>query len=236
MLTSAGAHGSIQSVIQGLKVILDWFYPPLCCICGKRAEAFPFLCESCFRSLPYFADTPETLMLHEEHAADDIICMYTFDQRIQQLIHLLKYQDMPFVGKYLGKYIGIRLKERSIAECNALLPVPLHAVRKRERGYNQSYYIAKGIADVWKVPVETALIKRQKNTRTQTRLNRRERRENMRNAFRIKRKIRSLPECICVVDDVFTTGATTMAVAERLKEAGARKVHILTLATPLKDQ
>lgn len=175
-------------------------------------------------------------MLQKEHPAEAVISMYLFDFKIQRMIHMLKYSDMPFVGNYLGRHIAELLQNSECANaCDALLPVPLHSLRKRERGYNQACQIAKGISRIWKVPVETKLVKRKKNTGSQTKLNRLERQENMRDAFCLRKK-KKVPGHICIIDDVFTTGATTMAIADLLKKAGAEKVYILTLATPPKDQ
>lgn len=224
-----------QKIINFLSSLLDWLFPPLCCICGKSADKYPFLCESCFRELPVYAKQPDTAVLHGEHPAEDVISMYLFDSKVQHMIHMLKYGDMPFVGNYLGRHIAELLQNSECAvSCDVLLPVPLHPLRKRERGYNQACQIARGISRIWKLPVETRLVKRKKNTGSQTKLNRLERQENMREAFCLHKK-RKVPKHICIVDDVFTTGATTMAVADLLKKAGAEKVYILTLATPPKD-
>ncbi|MDD3095716.1 MAG: ComF family protein [Candidatus Marinimicrobia bacterium] len=173
--------------------------------------------------------------MRREHPADYVACMYYFDPLIQKLVHLLKYRDMPFVGECLGERIGTCFRDKPPAECDILLPVPLHPQRRRERGYNQSACIARGIAKIWKVPMETRLLKRCRNTRSQTKLNREERRENIRGAFQL-RKSAKVPERICIVDDVFTTGATTLEIAGLLRKSGAKQLSILTLATPVKDQ
>ncbi len=78
------------------------------------------------------------------------------------------------------------------------------------------------------------VLKRCRNTQTQTQLNKKQRQENIRNAFSLRKKA-YIPERVCIIDDVFTTGATTMEAARILKRAGAKTVSILVIATPRKD-
>jgi ComF family protein len=225
----------VRGITDILSSLIDWLFPPQCLICGKIPDAAPFLCESCYRACSVFDDCPDSGAHHEDKPANRVCVMFTFDEYIQKLVHQLKYRDMPYIGTFLGQRVGKYYQHHDIANCDALVPIPLNAVRKRERTYNQSSYIARGIASVWGIPVEERLLKRCRNTRTQTRLNRDERRENIRDAFVLRNK-KQIPERVCLIDDVFTTGATTMEAARTLKRSGVRMVHILTLATPRKNQ
>ncbi|MBW6457782.1 MAG: ComF family protein [FCB group bacterium] len=224
----------MRGIIKVFSFLIDWLFPPQCLLCGKTPDTVPFLCESCYRSCSVYDDRPDSSADHDDHPAACIRVMFAFDEHIQKLVHRLKYQDMPYIGTFLGRRVGEYYRDHEIADCDMLIPVPLNAVRKRERTYNQSAYIARGIASVWGVPVEERLLKRCRNTQTQTRLNKTERRDNMRDAFRVRNK-KSIPARVCLIDDVFTTGATTMEAARTLKWSGAETVHILTLATPLKN-
>ncbi|MBN2780603.1 MAG: ComF family protein [Candidatus Marinimicrobia bacterium] len=203
-------------------------------VCGKEPDIAPFLCRECFDKFERFDACPDSAAAHADNPADGIRALFWFDEHIQKLVHGIKYRDMPYVGKFLGKSIGEHYRSSEFSTCDALIPVPLHAVRKRERTYNQSAQIARGIASVWKVPVQERVLKRCRNTQTQTKLNKEERRENIRGAFRVRDHAR-VPKRICLVDDVFTTGATTLEAARALKDAGAESVYILTVATPRKD-
>ncbi|MBN2279934.1 MAG: ComF family protein [Candidatus Marinimicrobia bacterium] len=115
-------------------------------------------------------------------------------------------------------------------EC-ILVPVPLHAIKKRERGYNQSELIAKGISEITKIPVVTNLVKRIKNTATQTKMNKKERIENMHRAFVAQSEI--VAKTVIIVDDVYTTGTTINSVAEAMKnKKGNLKIIAYTAAMP----
>ena len=214
---------------------IDWIYPPQCRVCGKESGFSPFLCKSCYSALQVFDKTPDSIVYHKDHPADMVIAFYLFDEQLQKLIHEIKYKDASYIATFLGEKAGEYYQESKISDCVAIIPVPLHSVRKRERTYNQSACIASGLSNIWKIPVLKKTVKRCRNTGTQTKLNKDQRRENIKNAFKI-RKNSDLPESVCIVDDVFTTGATTMELARTLKKAGVEKIHIFCLATPLHEK
>jgi ComF family protein len=112
-----------------------------------------------------------------------------------------------------------------------LIPVPLHPIKFRERGFNQAEWIANGLGKTIQIPVRTQLMKRVKHTISQTTLNREERLNNMKKAFKINQDVSD--RNIGIVDDVLTTGSTISSMASILKDAGAKKIIALTVATPL---
>ncbi len=113
------------------------------------------------------------------------------------------------------------------------LPVPLHPIRQKERGYNQSRFISKGIIRIHGGNLlELALIRR-KNTVSQTNLDRQERQKNVHQAFHIRDGVEVSGKTIVLVDDVITTGATINECARVLKENGVEKVIALAVASPV---
>ena len=224
-----------QKVIDILNDLIDWIYPPQCRVCGKDPDVSPFLCNDCYRELLICDDSPDSVAYHKDHPADEVKTLFYFDETLQKLIHEIKYLDASYIAEFFGKELGRYYKDRPVSRVDAIIPVPLYSVRQRERTYNQSACLAKGIASEWKIPVLARSVKRTRSTGTQTQLNKVERQENIKGAFKI-RHIEKLPESVCVVDDVFTTGATTMELARTLKNAGVGKVTILCLATPLREK
>ena len=222
-----------RKVTNFLNSLIDWIYPPQCTCCGKEPDLCPFLCKECYQKLLLFDNTPDSIVYHKDHPADRVKAMFYFDEILQQLIHDIKYRDASYVANYLGRKIGEYYKLSEFSQCDAILPVPLFSVRKRERTYNQSACLAKGISKEWGIPINERLVKRCRNTNTQTKLNKEERRKNIQGAFEIKKRT-ILPEHVCIIDDVFTTGATTMEMARTLKKAGVKEISILCLATPLR--
>jgi ComF family protein len=146
---------------------------------------------------------------------------------MRQLIHRLKYGGEQQLGRGLGRLLAHHLPAFSNAP-TVLMPVPLHRRRLIERGYNQSFELARGVASVTGLPIHPAGIVRQRCTVPQAGLNQSERRANLRNAFRARRALHAAH--ICLVDDVITTGATGNALAATLLAAGAIRVSLMALA------
>jgi ComF family protein len=130
----------------------------------------------------------------------------------------------------MGRLYGIDLQGSSYATADILVPVPLHPRRLKERGYNQSEWLARGIAESLNIPVSTGNLVRGKFTSTQTRKNRFERFRNVEGIFTVLKPEELLHKHVLLVDDVVTTGSTLESSAEALLAAGAGKVSIATLA------
>lgn len=223
-----------KNIVKLFKLLIDFIYPPVCIVCGNDSNFQPFLCKKCLNKIPLFNGTPDSIRYHNDHPANIVKALFYFDDNLQRLIHEIKYRDAPYMAEFLGEILGEYYKNDAIAVSQALIPVPLHAARKRERTYNQSACIAKGIAKIWHVDILTKSLKRGRYTNTQTKLNKKERQENMRGAFVLKH-LEKLPDRVCIIDDVFTTGATTMEIARTLKSAGVKEINILCLATPFHE-
>ena len=112
---------------------------------------------------------------------------------------------------------------------DALVPVPIHRARRRERGYNQAELLAREIGKVMGIPVAARLIRRIKNTLPQKLLDDAERQNNLKRAFKIERNDVKLKRVI-IVDDIYTTGSTVDACAVELKKAGVEEVYFITAA------
>jgi ComF family protein len=114
-----------------------------------------------------------------------------------------------------------------------IVPVPLHSLKQREREFNQAEILAGRLSAATKIPLHTKLLRRVTSTKTQTRLTKQQRAENMRGAFAVRTGEKLAGEKVVVVDDVFTTGATTSACAQALRAAGAGEVCVWTVARGL---
>jgi len=138
---------------------------------------------------------------------------------VQHLLHELKYNNHPEVGIKLGKLFGRELKENQIDQFDLIVPVPLHISRKRKRGYNQSAKFAEGLSESLGVPWDEGISMRTQSTATQTKKNRIERWENVKDVFAVHtEKVRD--KRVLLVDDVITTGATIEACGKHLTEHG----------------
>lgn len=190
--------------------------PPGCAVCGLglglAAEVLavkPRRCPRCREKPPPFARARAAYM-HGGALAD--------------ALHRFKYAPAPQLARPLGVLLA---PAADGALADVVAPVPLHPRRLRERGFDQAYLLAKAVARRLGLPLEGRLARRVRATRPQVGLDRLAREANVRGAFWAGPAARGLR--VLLVDDVFTTGATAAACAAALKEAGARRVEVLTL-------
>lgn len=205
---------------------IDFVYSPICFYCRGLVQSGMYLCNECdswLEQIPYETDLHASLrneVLSHCQTLLDVYALYEFVPGgvLQTLIHDLKYQQKTTVGIDLGRRLGEAVRAFfGVDDSWIVIPIPLHPSRERERGYNQSYYIAAGIREVTGAPVADKAVHRIRNTRTQTKLTTPERKNNVTSAFVCidKREILSNRN-IAIVDDVITTGATIAEVSRIL--------------------
>jgi ComF family protein len=186
--------------------------PPFCAQCGDPAPAIEGMCGPCMKG---------------EHAFDFARSVFLFNRALREIIHHLKYSDRVSLAGPLGDFLKECL-EREPFTGDLVIPVPLHRSRERQRGYNQAELIAARLGR----PMSTHLVRRRKNTPSQTGLTRNQRNRNLASAFEVRGEMKG---SVIVVDDVYTTGATANAIARALKRAGAGRVEVLTVARVASD-
>ncbi|MFO7891595.1 MAG: ComF family protein [bacterium] len=171
--------------------------------------------------------------LSESFYFDRIITLWPYIKIIESLIHQIKYHHRKKLGFFLGKIAGRLLHEelKTTGE-EVIIPVPLHKIRYRERGYNQSSLLAQGISEYIKLPIYEQIMVRIKNTKSQTTLNAQQRSSNLKNAFSVTDSQKIHNKTIFLVDDVSTTGATLNSCSRTLKKAGVEKIIGLAMARP----
>ncbi len=154
-----------------------------------------------------------------------------FDDYYQKLIHRFKYDKKILLGKRLAQSLGqVVAQDEDFANCELLIPVPLHPARYRERGFNQSEVLAEGVSRAMNLPLAKEILKRKKSTKDQTYLNVKQRAENVRDAFVVTQPEKINDKKVILVDDVITTGATLNECAKMLQKVGAKKIFAVTLA------
>jgi ComF family protein len=148
----------------------------------------------------------------------------------ESIVHALKYEGWRAVAPAMARRMAqLRFPDDVERERAALVPVPLAATRRRERGYNQSAELARSLATRWGVPVREDLVVRSRKTKSQTRLTPGERSRNVSGAFRARADRASLRGLhLVLVDDVVTTCATLNACASALYDGGARILSYVT--------
>ena len=210
---------------------LDLFFPNQCLVCSKGIfRSSDSICTQCFMSFEKTNLGNWIENVSHSEGLDGVYSGWYFNDQIQRVIHSLKYEERAKLGWELGHHLGNMFPSFQVGDLDFLVPVPLHSVKKRERGYNQAKWIAKGLSSIWGIPVDFSILKRKKYTETQTMLSSLERKENMDKAFEVKRMTTGLN--IGIIDDVLTTGSTMSACAVMLKEKGFQSVFAITCSTP----
>lgn len=222
------------------------FIPRVCPICGRRLnQAEELICSYCMTSLPraHNFEIPNNEMEKNLWGKLNVVragawLWYSSHNSAKSLIHNLKYYNDKASGCIIGRYMANEaLKVGFFQDIDFIVPVPLHPAKRKKRGYNQSEEIAKGISQVTGIPVRTDIILRKENTPTQTKLMQYQRWDNMCDRF--------MPGCgaadacgrhILLVDDVFTTGATTVSAAESLKNIENTRYSIMAVATSRRNR
>ncbi len=229
--------------------ILDFLYPPACFHCDKPLDEQKMLCDDCFEGLEpiSFAECPvcgmhlpPALIKCPDHPDTShfepiqfIRSLGIFNEVLRNLIHGLKYGERTDIGVYFGHLLGkIIVNESRFKGFDLVIPVPLYRTRERERGYNQSERIARGIFERSRLPYAKSLVDRIKLTKSQTELSLTEREENVRDIFKINDKKRVEKKNIIIVDDVITTGATAKSLARTLRDANCGTICAVCVARP----
>lgn len=217
--------------------LVGCFVPRYCVVCKSRlADTEQILCSQCLCTLSYSHITN-----YEDNVAARLFWgriplerayfhfYYRHDAPSKNLLMALKYGHLPDIGVLMGKIIANELSKTDFfQDIEAIVPVPLHWLRRLERGYNQSEQLAKGIEEITGIKTDEKVVRRRQYTFSQSKKSVRERAENMKNKFE-SRKV--CYKHILLVDDVQTTGATLISLAEAiLKENPNIKISILTLA------
>lgn len=218
---------------------IELIYPTHCYVCGERLadEKFQFVCQQCFYSMPIAEESSVIINeIAKIHGFDNLhfinaYCLFKSndDYPFEKLIYALKYNGIKQIGIEFGKILGQLIKNKSYTKYDYIIPVPIHKAKERERGYNQSFYIAKAVAEVLETKLNNKVVKRIKYTDTQTKLDAGERINNVRNIFQVIDRTSINNKNLLIVDDVLTTGSTMNSLAEILLEEGARQVDVATL-------
>jgi ComF family protein len=221
--------------------LFDFFFPRLCAGCDAHLRSGEKdLCIECAFRLPktYFWDYPVNPIeeLFRGRLPITWACAYLhFAKRgkVQRMLHRMKYEQLPEIGTRLGAYFAQELRSCGRLEgIDLIVPIPLHHTKLRRRGYNQSAFIARGMAEVLKCRVDTRNLVRNVDTASQTRKSRYDRTTNVDSIFEVKNVRFFQGKNVLLVDDVVTTGSTLESAGRELLGAGVKNLYIVALACP----
>ncbi|MEJ5286402.1 MAG: ComF family protein [Candidatus Kapaibacterium sp.] len=221
--------------------------PPICILCSSLIDTrlwdSAHICKDCFQHLPPSLNS-ETILTRFTRNFPESPNPFSFafslfdssnNQKYLEIIHYLKYTKFKKIGYFLGTKLGEHIYneiEKQGFNIDFIVPVPIHKLRRRERGFNQSEIISEAISQVTSIPVEFNLIKRNIYTQSQTQLNFDERKKNVENAFVLGKSSNFVQgKNFLLVDDIITTGSTLFNCAKLLKSVGANEMFLAVLTT-----
>ena len=234
--------------LDPLRALSSLFYPPLCVVCSSNVAGREYLCESCRSRAPRItppscakcsepfsgAITQTFSCANCEHRIlhfDAAVSAYRSRGLVRKLVHEFKYGRQRHLRHPLAAWLRETMNDPRLQgrRFDLIVPVPLHPARERERGFNQATLLAELLARQVAAPLCNVL-ERIRYTTTQTAYDRAERMENLRDAFRLRKKMNVRELRVLLIDDVLTTGSTLSECARILKESGAISVHAATAA------
>lgn len=226
-------YQKIKSITQ------QWRLPAVCAVCSHNHSGFFAVCSFCEQLLTPLGPCCDYCRQPLTDAAfpvcghcikkrpgfDAVLTAYRFNGLLRSLLHDYKYRQALYLRSFLVKLMKNALPENYRSEC--LIPVPLHALRLRQRGFNQTAELAKILATELAIPCSLLHCQKIINTPTQAGLSGRQRRNNLKQSFRI----RPMPYAhVTLVDDLLTTGSTASELAHCLKQQGVQRVDVLCCA------
>jgi ComF family protein len=207
---------------------LDLIFPPLCVECRRVGR---WICTRCWTTISWLGDarcgvcgspsgcTPCPRCADHSSSITSVLAVAAFEGVAREAVHALKYEGKHAIAPMMGRLMARAAYE---LEANLVVATPLHAARRRERGYDQAALLARAIARELQLSSDVTRLKRVTRTKQQVRLGPEERRQNVSGAFQATRPLHG--ETVLLVDDVYTTGATIDAAAAALLEGGAGSV------------
>ncbi len=227
-----------------LQKVLDFIFPARCAVCD---EVLPFgtrdICKACKGKIRYLGKNVcfkcgKPVKEEQEYCHDCQTKPHEFTQGravfpyeyIRSSLYRFKYADRREFASFYAKTIAGQLAgQKGLWQPQALIPVPLHKRKQKERGYNQAQLVAEKLGKFWNLPVLEHLVLRTRYTRPMKTVGGTQRQNNLKKAFKLGTNDVKL-KSIIIIDDIYTTGSTIDAVAKVCKEAGIRDIYFITVS------
>ena len=219
--------------------LLDLISPRCCVVCGHRLSVTEdTLCARCNFHLPrtdFYKDAYENELARlfwGQIPIERATAFFYYEAHAEtaNILYELKYKDHPEIGEVMGRMLAKEIHPSGFFDgIDGIVPIPLAKKRQRQRGYNQSKEIAKGISEITGLPVFDKVVRRTTYEGSQTSKGRWERNENVEHVFELIAPETIQGRHLLLIDDVVTTGATVVACAKELLKTANVKISVLTL-------
>lgn len=207
--------------------VLDFLFPPACCVCGKIDKNW--LCPNCQKRVERLEKS--CIVEVENKKYEKLLYLFQYESLIRKLMLSYKFSNKAYLNHFFANIITQNEKNcELLKQYDMIIPVPMHKKKMQKRGYNQTELVANEISKNIGIPTRNDIMKKVVNTTTQSKLGGKARQSNIQHAFFIQRDIEVEDKKVVLLDDIYTTGATTQECSRVLKEAGATEILVLVLA------
>lgn len=230
----------LKEILGMYESIIDFIYPPVCILSDEslnKENSNSYIKDDKF-GLLFRINVKDKMDLKNKVMSEYSFSLFAFyeEDDFSKIIYNIKYGGMRKLAVYMGEILGLEFQKsadvNNFPRFDMIVPVPLHKSRQRERGFNQSQLICRGFSSMTGIKLTDDLLIRVKNTSSQTRLNKTDRRLNIENAFVLNSKYSDeiKGKRIIIIDDVITTGATINEAVTILHQSEAGEIMCCSLA------
>ena len=210
-----------------LEFVLDFLFPPACIVCGKIDKNW--LCPKCQVRVERLEKSFQLDIQNKKY--EKLLYIFKYESLIRKLILGYKFSNKAYINNFFANMIVRNEKNYNLLkQYDMIIPVPMHKKKMQKRGYNQTELISEKIAQKLEIENRPDILQKVINTTTQSKLGGKARQTNIQHAFFIKNDIDVEDKKVILLDDIYTTGATSEECSRVLKDAGATEVLILVLA------
>lgn len=222
-----------------IKELLNLFFPKICEACSVHLkDNEQLICTMCRHDLPitnfhFEENITVNKILFGRVKLESATALLHFSKKgmVQELLHNLKYRGHEAIGEFFGNWLGEELKTlEDYKAVEVVIPVPLHKIKLRSRGYNQVAKFGKALANALAVDYDDTVLLKSKHTKTQVFKARLKRYDDAETYFKVANTTRLKGKHILLVDDIITTGATIEACAKVLNTIEGVKISVATIA------
>jgi competence protein ComFC len=218
-------------VVDSDRGIIRLIFPPRCVICRGLLDiaAEMEICDTCYGSIPFYEGDPK---VYPRDNFDALVSLCRYEGSIRRSILNYKFFGREAYVRAFASLLHEKLTARNIpGDIDLVLAVPLHRAKLKKRGYNQSALLSSALAGIMNKPEVSAVLKRRRDTVSQSTLPGYQRYDNIKDAFFVTKGDKLHGKNLLLVDDILTTGSTMGECSRVLKEAGAARITAAVLAT-----
>lgn len=207
--------------------VLNFLFPPACSVCGKVDKNW--LCPKCQARVERLEKS--CLVEIENKKYEKLLYLFQYESLVRKLILRYKFLNQAYLNHFFANRIVKNEKNRKILkQYDLIIPVPMHKKKMQKRGYNQTELVAENLSKSLEIPSKNDILIKVVNTITQSKLGGKARQSNIQHAFFVQKDIEVEGKKIILLDDIYTTGATSEECSRVLKDAGAEEILVLVLA------